>query len=77
VLGELRVDADEVRPAPSMLSASLGEDGVDFFSGVCKVEGDVVFVVNLEGLIVTRNLYRRSAASDGKRRPDDGDRSRG
>ena len=53
VLGELRVDADEVRPAPSMLSAAISEDGVDFFSGVCKVEGDVVFVVNLEGLIVT------------------------
>jgi purine-binding chemotaxis protein CheW len=68
VLGELRVDADEVRPAPSMLSASLGEDGVEFFSGVCKVQGDVVFVLNLDGLIVTRNLM--------KRRPAEGDRSR-
>jgi purine-binding chemotaxis protein CheW len=68
VLGELRVDAIEVRPAPSMLSSALSEDGVDFFSGVCKVEGDVVFVVNLEGLIVTRSLKRRS--------PADGDRSR-
>lgn len=66
VLGELRVEADEVRPAPSMLSA-VGEDGEDFFSGVCKIEGDVVFVVNLEGLIVARNL---------RARPVDGDRSR-
>jgi purine-binding chemotaxis protein CheW len=53
VLGELRVDADEVRPAPSMLSASIAEGGEDFFSGVCKIEEDVVFVVNLEGLIVS------------------------
>ena len=68
VLGELRVDADEVRPAPSMLSAAIAEDGEEFFSGVCKVEGDVVFVVNLEGLIVTRNL-RRSSADDGRRSP--------
>jgi purine-binding chemotaxis protein CheW len=67
VLGELRVDADEVRPAPSMLSAAVGEEGEDFFSGVCKVEGDVVFVVNLEGLIVTKGFGRR---------PTDGDRSR-
>jgi purine-binding chemotaxis protein CheW len=51
VLGELRVDADEVRPAPSMLSASIGDDGEDFFSGVCKIGNDVVFVVNLDGLI--------------------------
>ncbi len=75
VLGELRVAADEVRPAPSMLSAAVGEDGEDFFSGVCKVDGDVVFVVNLEGLIVTRNL-RRSATGDGSRRSADSDRSR-
>ncbi len=52
VLGELRVDADEVRPAPSMLSTSVGgAEGEDFFSGVCKIGDDVVFVVNLEGLI--------------------------
>lgn len=53
VLGELRVDANEVRPAPSMLSAAITDGGEDFFSGVCKIEEDVVFVVNLEGLIVT------------------------
>jgi purine-binding chemotaxis protein CheW len=80
VLGELRVDADEVRPAPSMLSAAIAEDGEEFFSGVCKVEGDVVFVVNLEGLIVTRSL-RRPSADEGAGRPptgrhSDGDRSR-
>ncbi len=51
VLGELRVEHEEVRPAPSMLSAS--GDGEDFFSGVCKIGNDVVFVVNLEGLITT------------------------
>jgi purine-binding chemotaxis protein CheW len=53
VLGELRVGADEVRPAPSMLSAAVGDGGEDFFSGVCKIGDDVVFVVHLEGLIVT------------------------
>ncbi len=51
VLGELRVESDEVRPAPSMLSATSAGDGEDFFSGVCKIDDDVVFVVNLEGLI--------------------------
>lgn len=57
VLGELRVSADEVRPAPSMLSkASGGEE--EFFSGVCKIEDDVVFVVNIEGLIVTGRSER-------------------
>lgn len=53
VLGELRVDAEEVRPAPSMLSATVGGEDDDFFSGVCKIGEDVVFVLNLEGLIVT------------------------
>ena len=52
VLGELRVDADEVRPAPSMLSSAVG-GGEDFFSGVCKIGDDVVFVVHLEGLLMT------------------------
>jgi purine-binding chemotaxis protein CheW len=67
VLGELRVDADEVRPAPSMLSAALGDDGEDFFSGVCKIDDDVVFVVNLEGLIVTSAPQRRQANQDRSR----------
>ena len=66
-LAEDPVDADEVRPAPSMLSAAVGDDGEDFFSGVCKIEDDVVFVVNLEGLIVTRNLRRRPASDDRSR----------
>jgi purine-binding chemotaxis protein CheW len=67
VLGELRVDAEEVRPAPSMLSAVAGDDGEDFFSGVCKIDDDVVFVVNLEGLIVTGPPRRRQAAEDRSR----------
>ena len=53
VLGELRVDHEEVRPAPSMLSAAVGGEGEDFFSGVCKIGDDVVFVVQLEGLIAS------------------------
>lgn len=53
VLGELRIESEEVRPAPSMLSATAAGDGEDFFSGVCKIGDDVVFVVNLEGLITS------------------------
>ena len=48
VLGELRLPATEVRPAPSMLSE--GDEG-EFFSGVCRSGGEVVFVLNLEGLL--------------------------
>lgn len=59
VLGELRVEADEIRPAPSMLSVSAGGEE-DFFSGVCKIDDDVVFVVNLEGLIVGAKSDARS-----------------
>ncbi len=49
MLGELRVPSQEVRPAPSMLSGpEMG--GNEFFSGVCKIGDEVVFVLNLEGL---------------------------
>lgn len=58
VLGELRVPVKAIRPAPSMLSgAGLGDGGAPdaFFSGVCKVEDNVVFVVNLEGMLGGRS----------------------
>ena len=48
VVGELRVPADEVRPAPSMLS---DEGTEEYFSGVCKIDEEVVFVVNVDGLV--------------------------
>jgi purine-binding chemotaxis protein CheW len=48
ILGELRVRADSVRPAPSMLREG---DRSGFFAGVCRVDGDMVFVVNIEALI--------------------------
>ena len=52
VVGELRVDLQSLRPAPSMLrgdaSGALGED---IFSGVSKVGDDMVFVINLDGLL--------------------------
>ncbi len=48
VIGELRVPADEVRPAPSMLSEGGQEE---YFSGVCNIGDDVVFVVNVDGLV--------------------------
>lgn len=48
VVGELRVPADEVRPAPSLLT---GEGGDEYFSGVCRIDDEVVFVVNVDGLV--------------------------
>ncbi len=52
ILGELRVPAGALRPAPSMLRAGEGStDEPDFFSGVCRVGDDMVFVVNLETII--------------------------
>ena len=52
VLGELRVAQDAVRPAPSMLAGiGMGETQDAYFSGVCKIGNDVVFVVNLDGLV--------------------------
>lgn len=50
ILGELRLSSRSLRPAPSMLRP-LGHHGVDFFSGVCRVGDDMVFMVNLETVI--------------------------
>lgn len=52
VLGELRVPSDAMRPAPSMLDGDGASES--FFAGVCKVGEEMVFVLNLEGLISTR-----------------------
>lgn len=49
VLGELRVPADAMRPAPSMLAEDDGS--ASCFAGVCKVGEDMVFLLNLDGLI--------------------------
>lgn len=51
ILGELRVPAGALRPAPSMLRGDAEGDDTDFFSGVCRVGNDMVFVVNLETII--------------------------
>ena len=52
ILGELRVPQGALRPAPSMLRPQ-DAPGVetDFFTGLCHVADDMVFVVNLEALI--------------------------
>ncbi len=53
VLGELRVAPTAVRPAPSMLRpASHTMTTEDMFSGVCRVGDDMVFLLNLEALLV-------------------------
>lgn len=50
IVGELRVPSGALRPAPSMLRPG-GPSGPEFFSGVCRVDHSMVFVVNLEALI--------------------------
>ena len=50
ILGELRLPGASLRPAPSMLRP-MGEEPVDFFTGVCRVGDEVVFVVRLETVI--------------------------
>lgn len=49
VVGELRVPADAMRPAPSMLNGD--ESAESFFAGVCKIGEEMVFILNLEGLL--------------------------
>jgi purine-binding chemotaxis protein CheW len=53
IVGELRVPAGGLRPAPSMLRPE-GHGGPEFFTGVCRVAEGMVFVVNLEALIDPR-----------------------
>jgi purine-binding chemotaxis protein CheW len=51
VVGELRVPARSLRPAPSMLRGDAGDAGEDIFSGVCRVNEEMIFVINLDGLL--------------------------
>ena len=53
IVGELRVPAGGLRPAPSMLRPD-GHAGPEFFTGVCRVAEGMVFVVNLDALIDPR-----------------------
>jgi len=62
IVGELRVPAGTLRPAPSMLRPG-GPSGPEFFSGVFRSEDEMVFMVNLEALLDVRvkNLPVREA----------------
>jgi purine-binding chemotaxis protein CheW len=63
VLGEVRVPAGSVRPAPSMLrpdDAESAAEAEDMFSGVCRVGEEMVFVVNLEA-VIDPSIARRTA----------------
>lgn len=60
VVGELRVAGDAVRPAPSMLRGE-GKEEEGFFTGVCKVGDDIVFVVQLETVIDPSHRPRRAS----------------
>lgn len=72
ILGELRVTPGALRPAPSMLRPQ-DAPGVetDFFTGVCHVDDDMVFVVNLEALIDPNRAWTPDgrAAADTRGRP--------
>ncbi len=50
IVGELRVPAGALRPAPSMLRPG-GPGGPEFFSGVFRSEDNMVFVVSLDSLL--------------------------
>lgn len=62
IVGELRVPAGGLRPAPSMLRGDVEDDEQDFFSGVCRVGNEMVFVVNLETVIDPSRGMRALAA---------------
>lgn len=53
IVGELRVPAGALRPAPSMLRPG-GPGGPEFFSGVFRSGETMVFVVNLDALLDVR-----------------------
>lgn len=59
VFGELRVAADSVRPAPTLLSGA--DENAEFFSGVCRSENDMVFVLNVEQVVKGRLAGIREA----------------
>lgn len=65
ILGELRVPTGALRPAPSMLRGEDDGDEQDFFSGVCRVGNDMVFVINLETVIDPARGTRAAAAAAG------------
>ena len=66
IVGELRVPAGALRPAPSMLRPG-GPGGPEFFSGVFRNAEQMVFVVNLDALLDHRvqSLVGRPASPDG------------
>jgi purine-binding chemotaxis protein CheW len=49
IIGELGVSADSIRPAPSLLRGTSATQ--EFFSGVCRMGEEMVFVVNLDALL--------------------------
>lgn len=54
IFGELRVKTDSVRPAPRLLARQAEHGDAEFFSGVCKSDDEMVFVLNIEQLVKGR-----------------------
>jgi len=63
-LGELRVPEDAVRPAPAMLDVGVSGSAEGLFSGVCRVDEHVVFVLNLDALVSDDGTARPSGKDD-------------
>ncbi len=49
ILGEVRINGENVRPSPALLDGD-GKDATRFFGGVARVDAGMIFVLDLEGL---------------------------
>lgn len=62
VSGELRVPANSLRPTPRLLCCGGSSENADFFSGVCRSEDEMVFVLNIEHVMGGRVLQYAEAS---------------
>jgi purine-binding chemotaxis protein CheW len=61
ILGEVRINSENVRPSPALLDGG-GEDATRFFSGVARIDDGLVFVLHLEGLVALNDEPSKAAA---------------
>lgn len=60
ILGEVRINSENVRPSPALLDGG-GDDATRFFSGVARIDEGLVFVLNLEGLVALNDEHSKVA----------------